>query len=158
MNQTCPYCNIELPLAHHDQALFEWHLGGHEEKAEPLEKILGFPVIVDSRLSPNEAYLATDKGKVKIEPLEKVGEVIEGWSTFFDKQFMWSNNLDEVRRTVELLLKQQHQKSYEAGRVKAIKECIEMIGKLPVPRPPDNKQNQIIRRLGDLLIKPYQND
>jgi len=151
MNQTCPYCNIELPLAHHDQALFEWHLGGHESK-----KVWVCPECQGEY--HNDCSGSGHTIACSINKPEKVGELIEGWSTFFDKQFMWSNNSDEVRRTVELLLKQQHQKSYKAGRVEAIKECIEMIGKLPVPRPPDNKQNQIIRRLGDLLIKPYQND
>ena len=32
MNQDCPYCNINLPLEHHDEQLFLWHLNGHGEE------------------------------------------------------------------------------------------------------------------------------
>ena len=45
MNKDCPYCNINLPLEHHDEQLFLWHLNGHlvepisNEWEEELESI-----------------------------------------------------------------------------------------------------------------------
>lgn len=92
------------------------------------------------------------------EPLEEVGEgnFEQLWQEFREAQK--NNRPSYAKELLKNFIEMIKQQSYEAGRVAGIKECIEMIGKLPVPRPPDNKQNQIIRRLGDLLIKPYQND
>lgn len=83
----------------------------------------------------NKVLLGIDKDTI---------ETPDGWWETSTGVEFGTKKLEELIPFISSLL--------QAQREKDIFECIEVIGKLPVPRIPDNKQNQIIRRLGDLLL------